>query len=95
MASDPVSAALERLAKLAAAGTAPDRMQRETNKLLDAWRDDPATFQDRLAVLRENLESGVAAAQDGVDDADRDDKAAMRGAEATLKALAGALARLP
>ena len=46
-------------------------------------------------ILRENLESGVAAAQDGVDDADRDDKAAMRGAEATLKALAGALARLP
>ena len=90
-AANPVPAALERLAKLAAAGTAPDRMGRETDKLLAGWRADAATFDDRLATLRENLEAGVTAAEESAGDVDRDDKAAMRGAEASLKALKAAL----
>ena len=89
---NPVPAALERLAKLAAAGTAPDRMGRETDKLLADWREDPSTFDDRLATLRENLEEGVSAAEESAGDVDRDDKAAVRGAEASLKALRAALA---
>ncbi len=89
---NPVPGALERLAKLAAAGTAPDRMGRETDRLLVEWRQDLATFTDRLALLRETLEDGVAAAEESAGDVDRDDKAAMRGAEASLKALRAALA---
>ncbi len=87
-------AALERLAKMAAAGTAPDRMMRETDKLLGEWRDDPASFDDRLATLRENLELGVAAAEEDLGNVDRDDKAAVKGAEGTLQAMQGALAAL-
>lgn len=90
--ANPVPAALERLAKLAAAGTAPDRMGRETDKLLAEWRTDPDTFEDRLATLRENLQDGVTTAEESAGDVDRDDKAAARGAEASLKALRAALA---
>ncbi len=90
--SNPVPAALERLAKLAAAGTPPDRMAREADKLVLEWRTDPETVDDRLATLRENLEAGISAAEDSAGDVDRDDKAALKGAEASLKALRSALA---
>jgi hypothetical protein len=67
-------------------------MAREADKLVLEWRTDPETVDDRLATLRENLEAGISAAEDSAGDVDRDDKAALKGAEASLKALRSALA---
>lgn len=90
-AASPVPAALERLARLAAAGSPPDRMVREAQNLIADWRLDPGLdpgdLRERLETLRENLDAGVASAEELADDTDASDKAATRQAVGSLKAL--------
>jgi hypothetical protein len=87
----PVPAALERLARLAAAGTTPDRMVREAQKIIADWRAEPeldgADLRERLETLRDDLAAGVASAEEQAGDVDQSDKAAARQSTALLKGL--------
>ena len=87
----PVAAALDRLARLAAAGSAPDRMVREAQNLIADWRREPdldaSALRERLEEMRDSLSEGVASAEEAVDDVDTSDKAAAKQAQGSLKAL--------
>ena len=92
-AASPVSAALERLAKLSSAGTGAARMARETDKIIAEWRDealDAQTLRERLETLRDDLAGGLTQAEEASGDVDGSDKAAVKQAAATLDGLAAA-----
>ena len=89
----PVPAALERLAKLSGAGTAPARMARETDKIIAEWQaEDLAAdaFRERLETLRDDLAGGVTQAEEASGDVDSSDKGAVRQSKATLDGLVAA-----
>jgi len=90
-AASPVPAALERLARLAAAGTTPDRLVREALRIVAEWQADleldAAALRERLELLRDDLAAGVADAAEQAGDVDQSDKAAARQANSTLRAL--------
>ncbi len=87
----PVPAALERLARLAAAGTVPDRLVREAQKIIAEWKADPdldaGTLRERLETLRDDLAAGVADAAEQAGDVDQSDKSAARQATSILRGL--------
>ena len=84
-------AALERLARLAAAGTTPDRLAREALKIVAEWKADPdleaGTLREHLETLRDDLAAGAANAAEQAGDVDQSDKAAARQATSTLHGL--------
>ncbi len=90
-AAAPVPAALERLARLAAAGTVPDRLVREAQKIIAEWKADPGldagTLRERLETLRDDLAAGVADAAEQAGDVDQSDKAVARQATSILRGL--------
>ncbi len=90
-AAAPVPVALERLARLAAAGTPPDRLVREAQKIIAEWKADPdldaGALRERLETLRDDLAAGVADAAEQAGDVDQSDKAAARQATSTLRGL--------
>ncbi len=87
----PVPAALERLAKLSAAATGPDRMAREAQSIIAMWRAEPdldaGDLRERLETLRDDLAAGVSDAEEQAGDVDSSDKAATRQAAATVNGL--------
>jgi hypothetical protein len=90
----PVPDALERLARFAASGTGPNRMVREAQKIITAWQGEPDLDPDglrrRLETLRDDLTTGIMAAEEQAADVDHSDRAATRQAEASLKGLQAA-----
>jgi len=89
----PVPAVLERLAKLSAAGSPPDRIIRETEASIAEWRTEGLSASDlteRMEVLRDDLEGGLEAAEEQAADVSRDDKAGMKAATRVVDGLRGA-----
>jgi hypothetical protein len=94
--TNPVDAALVRLADLAGRGVTPARMAREVDVVLAGWGSmqdtvDSEEVAERLSVLREHLAEGVADAAEQLADIDRGDGAALRHAGLVHAALVGAL----
>jgi hypothetical protein len=87
----PTSAAIERLAKLAQAGTAPDRMAREVGAIVATWLADPEVdrgqVRDHVETLHEDLASGAEAAEEQAADVDQSETGAAKQAARTLAAL--------
>ena len=92
--SSPVTALLERLAKLTGAGAAPERIVRETEAVLAEWQAEGLAARDlteRMEILGDDLEGGLEAAVEQAGDVSRDDKAATRNAARVVEGLRGAL----
>ena len=87
----PVDAALKRLLELVGKGAAPARMAREASAIIAEWRAAPEADQDavaeQLADLREQLDAGVADAEERVSDADSSEPAAVKQANLILAAM--------
>ena len=87
----PVDAALKRLLELIAKGAAPARMAREATAIIAEWRAapeaDPDAVAEQLAELREQLDAGVADAEERVSDADSSEPAAVKQAGLSLAAM--------
>jgi len=89
----PVPAVLERLAKLSAAGSAPDRIIRETEASIADWRAEGLSASDwaeRMELLRDDLDGGLEAAEEQAADVSRDDKAGIKAATRVVDGLRGA-----
>lgn len=90
----PIPAVLERLAKLTTAGAPAERMIRETEAYMLAWKAEglaPSDLTERMETLRDDLESGLESAEEQAGDVSRDDKAGTRGAVRVVEGLRGAL----
>lgn len=87
----PVDVALKRLLELVGKGATPARMAREASAIIGEWRDMPDADQDavaeQLAELREQLDAGVADAEERVSDVDSSEPAAVKQAALTLAAM--------
>jgi hypothetical protein len=88
----PIDAALQRLIALAGRGTTPGRMVREVDSIIGEWRasaeaDDKFDLPAQLEALREQLDAGVAAAEEQVADIDASEPAAVKQATTMLSAL--------
>ena len=69
----PAIVAIERLAKLAMAGTPVPRMILTVEGIVAAWRSEaigPRDVQERLDALRDDVEAGIVAAESYVADAE-------------------------
>jgi hypothetical protein len=89
----PVDAALKRLLTLAARGVAPNRMAREVDAIVAEWRqgaadDERSDIDEQLDALCEQLDAGVAAAEEALSDVDASDAGAVKQARHMLAALA-------
>ena len=94
--TNPVDAALARLAEQAGRGVQPARMAREVDAVLAAWLDpasgaDAEVVAERLAILHEQLSAGASDAAEQVADVDSGDAAAVRQARLVRAALVAAL----
>lgn len=87
----PVDVALKRLLELVGKGAAPARMPREASAIIAEWRAapdaDPEAVAEQLSELREQLDAGVADAEERVSDADASEPAAVKQAALTLAAM--------
>jgi len=94
--TNPVDAALARLAEQAGRGVQPARMAREVDAVVAGWLDpasgaDPDEVAERLAVLHEQLAAGTSDAAEQLADVDSSDGAAVRQAGLVHAALVAAL----
>ena len=94
--TNPVDAALARLADQAGRGVQPARMAREVDAVVAGWLDptsgaDAEVVAERLAVLHEQLSAGASDAAEQVADVDSSDGAAVRQAGLVHAALVAAL----
>jgi len=94
--TNPLDAALARLAELAGRGVSPSRIAREVEAIVADWRHDastvePAEVSERLTELHEQLSAGAEAAAEQVSDIDRSDSAALRHANLVHAALVAAV----
>jgi hypothetical protein len=94
--TNPLDAALARLADLAGRGVSPSRIAREVETIVTDWRSDastvePAEVSERLTELREQLCTGAEAAAEQVSDIDRSDSVALRHANLVHAALVAAV----
>jgi hypothetical protein len=94
--TNPLNAALARLADLAGRGVSPSRIAREVETIVTDWRSDastvePADLSERLTELREQLCNGAEAAAEQVSDIDRSDSVALRHANLVHAALLAAV----
>jgi len=95
--TNPVDAALARLADLAGRGVKPARMEREVEAIVAAWLGVPGpadsdVVAERLAALHEQLAAGTTDAAEQLADVDRSDGAAQRHAGLVHAALVAAVA---
>jgi hypothetical protein len=97
----PAMIAVERLAKLAVAGTPARRMAAVACQIMAEWRAEPMQpdlLCEHLEALRTEVDNGVAAAEDYVADADERDKPKaliqLEGLRATQHALKAEAERL-
>ena len=91
----PGKAALARLAELAGKGTAPDRMVREVNGIVDRWLAEVGVegridLKEQLEDIQAQLAEGVEAAQEAAADLDQQERAAVSAAGKSLSALVAA-----
>ena len=95
-AQSPATRAVERLAKLAMAGTPALRMVSAMQGTLADWRREdlpPGELRDRMETLLADLDLGIAAAEDYVGEADTEKgRAAAQGQVDALQATREALA---
>ena len=95
-APNPANKAVERLAKLAMAGTPPLRMVNAMQGTLAEWgREElaPGELRERMETLLADLDLGIAAAEDYVGEADTEKgRAAAQGQVDALLATREALA---
>ena len=95
-APNPATKAVERLAKLAMAGTQPLRMVAAMQGTLAEWGREalmPGDLRERMETLLADLDLGIAAAEDYVGEADTEQgRAAARGQVEALLATREALA---
>jgi len=95
--TEPVGAALVRLADLAGRGVKPTRMEREVEAIVANWIGGPGLADldevaERLAALHEQLAAGMTDAAEQLADVDRSDGAAARHAGLVHTALVAAVA---
>jgi hypothetical protein len=94
--TNPVDAAMARLADLAGRGVQPARLAREVDTIVASWLGGasaipPDEVAERLTVLHENLTAGVEAAAEQLADIDRGDNGALRHAGLVHAALMAAV----
>jgi hypothetical protein len=94
--TNPVDAAMARLADLAGRGVQPARLAREVDTIVAGWLDGasavpPDEVAERLVVLHENLTAGAEAAAEQLADIDRGDNGALRHAGLVHAALLAAV----
>jgi len=86
--------ALTRIADIVARGGSPDRVGREVQAIVAAWRDDAELDQgevnEHVAECRDSLAEGIEAARQQMDDGDSADKAAAAQGARSLAALEAA-----
>jgi hypothetical protein len=86
--------ALTRIAEVVGRGGSPDRVAREAQAIVAAWRADAELDQgdvnDHLAECCESLAEGIEAARSQMDDVDSSDKAAAAHGARSLAALEAA-----
>jgi hypothetical protein len=86
--------ALTRISDVVARGGSPDRVAREVQAIVAAWRADAELDQsevnEHLAECRDSLAEGVEAAREQMDDGDSSDKAAAAQGARSLAALEAA-----
>ena len=91
----PAAIAIERLAKMATAGSKPGRMAIAVDNILIEWGAEdmpPADLRERIEQLQSDIDDGVTAAEDYLAEADTDK--ARTAAQGQLDALAAVRARL-
>ena len=91
----PARMALARLAELAGKGTAPDRMARGVDGIVQRWLDDAdpegrIEVKEQLEDIQAQLSEGVEAAQEAAADMDQGERAAVNAAGRSLSALVAA-----
>ena len=88
-ARSPSAAAIERLGKLAGAGTSPARMARATRDTVAAWRAsaDSDIALRWTAELHADAMAGLAAGEEQADDVDASEPGAAKHAAAVVSAL--------
>ncbi|WP_419897034.1 hypothetical protein [Roseomonas sp. USHLN139] len=87
--------ALRRLAELAHKPVPPDRIRREVEGMVRQWLDgagegERIALRERISDMHAELAAGVEAAQEQVDDLERDDLAGRRHATSAMLALQAA-----
>ena len=90
----PAVIAIERLAKLAMAGTPANKMVAAARGIVADWRASgiqPSALSDHIAALRSDIDGGVSAAEDYVADADETDRPKARTQLEALRATQEAL----
>lgn len=85
----PVAVAIERLGKLAAAGTTPGRMDRAARQVLAEWRavQEPDIARRWASELHADVLTGLIAAEEQADDADATEPGAVKHMTAVVEAL--------
>ncbi|MDJ0390261.1 hypothetical protein QMO56_19290 [Roseomonas sp. E05] len=91
----PVTCALQHLAELAQRAADPSRVRRAVEAMVTDWLTDTppaerALLHERVTDLHAALTEGVDAAQEQIDDLDRNDAAGQRQAQRSLAALQAA-----
>jgi hypothetical protein len=91
---DASQVALARIAELIGSGTSPERVAREVETIISAWRMEairaPAEVRERLATCCDHLGAGVATARRQVESSDAHDGAALRHQARSLAAMIAA-----
>ncbi|ONG53808.1 hypothetical protein BKE38_11365 [Pseudoroseomonas deserti] len=87
--------ALRRLAELAHKPVPPDRIRREVEGMVRQWREGAGeggrmALREQLSDMQAELSAGVEAAQEQVDDLEREDLAGRRHATSAMLALQAA-----
>ena len=94
----PTDSALDRLAKLAAAGSGADEITRAVGEIVAGWADEPemdaATAAARVGLLWDSLSRDAADLEEQISDAPGRDAQALAGARRTLAAMQAAIAAL-
>lgn len=94
----PTDAALDRLGKLVAAGSPPERVTGTVGEIVAGWADEPdvdaAVARARVERLWDSLSKDAADLQEQIADATGADARALAAAERVLAAMQAAVAAL-
>ena len=87
----PIQDALAQLAKLAAAGAAPEQVVQAVGEIVAGWASEaemnPETAQDRVAQMWDSVSRDAAGLQEQISDSGGADQPGLAGAQRTLGAL--------
>lgn len=91
---DAGQVALAQIAELIGRGGSPERVAREVESIISAWRMEairqPDEVRERLAVCCDRLGAGVASAREQVEEIDVNNGAALRHGARSLAAMIAA-----